>query len=38
MGRRSYSKTTKKPVPIRKTPPPAPVTTQPSVLGSQVKE
>ena len=34
MGRRSYSKTTKKTAPIRKTPPPAPVTTQPSVLGT----
>ena len=34
MGRRSYSRTKNKPAPIRKTPPPAPVTTQPTVLGS----
>ena len=34
MGRRSYSKTTRKPAPVRKTPPSGPVTTQPTVLGS----
>ena len=35
MGRRSFSKTNRKPMPIRKTPPPAPVATnQPSMMGS----
>ena len=34
MGRRSFSRTTNKPTPIRKTPPPAPVTSQPSALGA----